>query len=134
MTFWKSKDFKALQNEWYQRLEELGFQDAEQSIGGDLVLKQRSDHPYKGIDQFSREMKEMYFAILAQKVHEAEFRNEVDCLIMTWHAEGANIKSILQELTRLGKTRGRDTIRWTIRKYEMAWGLKTYTPSQLHKK
>lgn len=134
MTFWKTKGFKALQDEWYQRLEALGFHDAECMVGEEFVLRQNAAHPYKGLDQLSRDMKEMYFAILSQKIQEAEFKTEIDCLIMTWHAEGSNIKSIIDDLERAGKKRSRKTIRSTIRKYEMAWGIKNYTLMQLNKK
>lgn len=134
MTFWKTKEFKALQDAWYKRLEGLGFQDAEKTVGGEVVLKQNSSNAYRGADPDLIELKEKYFNLLTEKVQDAEFRSEVDRLIMTWHAEGMLIKYICEELDDMGMWRARDTVRYTIRKYEMAWGIKAWTPRQLHKK
>ncbi len=133
MTFWKTKEFKALQDAWYRRLESLGFQDAERSIGHEMRLKKLASHSaYRDADELTIESKTQYFNILSEKINEAEFLSEVDRLVMTWYCDGMNIKHICIELDKLGMKRGRDTIRWTIRKYEMRWGMKQYTPRQLH--
>lgn len=132
MTFWKSLSFKALQAEWYQRLEKAGFQDAERLTGAEMVLKQRASHPYKGIPEFERDIKQAYFAILAQRLHETAFKDEIDKLIMTWHAEGHTVKMICEDLDNLGEPRNRNTIRYMIRRYEMAWGMRSYPRSKLN--
>lgn len=135
MTFWKSPDFKALQEYWYRLLESQGFQDAEMTRGDRHVLKQDSEHLYRtNKDPLRRENKETYYRMLSQRVHEAEYKRDIDRLIMTWYAECKEIASICEELERMGQRRCRTSIRYIIRKYEMAWGIRKYTRRQLHLK
>lgn len=42
MTYWKTREFKNLQQAWYQRLEAEGFQDAEELVGNEMRIKERS--------------------------------------------------------------------------------------------
>ena len=137
MTFWKSQAFKALQKDWYQRLEGSGFQDAEQEIAGEHVLKQSAAHPYQNVrHELDRTSKEAYYRLMAHLVHRTVFSNEKDRIILTMFADGAKIKDICEELTRQGWGWGisRHAIRFRIRTYEMRWGLREYTPKQLNKK
>lgn len=134
MNFWKTKSFKELQRTWYQQLQKEGFQDAEEPIGDEMVLKQSAAHPYHGADQLVRTSKEAYYRLLSQQVQEAEFRSEVDRIILTMFAEGSPLKSIREAISKLGMVRCRNTITFTIRKYEMRWGLREYSPRQLNRK
>lgn len=134
MTFWKSQTFKALQNHWYKRLEQKGFVDAEKVIGDDLVLKQTATAVYKDAHEVARKGKDAYFYIMAQHMHEENFKDDIDRYIMLWHVEGKKIKDICKYLEWLGTDRCRNTICFTIRKYEMKWGIRKYTPKQLNKK
>ncbi len=79
-------------------------------------------------------MKEEYFRILGQAVQDEEtvFRNDTDRYILTRHSEGAKIKMIMKELEAKGKAKARDSIRYIIRRYEMAWGIRQYSQVQLH--
>ena len=134
MSYWKSPHFRTLQKIWYQRLEETGFQDHERFVGNNSELIQFSVNAYKSMDQTRRENKAAYFNLLSQNLHYAEFASKVDELILTWYADGKKIKVICEELERLGERRCRGTIRYTIRKYEMKWGMRQYTPKQLNQK
>ncbi len=134
MTFWETKHFKALQRAWYQRLKDQGFQDAEELIGTELVLRQTAAHPYRGQDQLGRESKEAYYYFVAQQIDDTVFATDIDRLIMLRHSEGRKICHIVAELEELGMGRTRDTVRYRIRVYEMKWGIRQYTPKQLNKK
>lgn len=134
MTFWKSPKFKALQEAWYQRLAASGFQDVEEMIGFDMVLRQTAHHAYRGTDDLMRDSKADYYHLVSQKVQETEFESDVDKLILTRHAEGKKHVHICRELELLGLARNRKTIRYRIRIYEMQWGLRTYTPRQLNRR
>ncbi len=134
MTFWKATPFRALQRTWYKRLEECGFHDAEKIAHGEMVLKQSASHPYKGKDELTREIKEHYYQMLAQQVEDADFASDVDRLILSLYADGKKIKIICEELEKRGDRRCRGTIRFTIRKYEMEWGIRKYTARQLNRK
>lgn len=134
MTFWKSPSFIELQRAWYQRLEEEGFQDAEQLVGDQLVLKQIAAHPYRNEDELGRAMKEAYFRLLGQEIQKGEFITQIDKVILTMFSEGYTYRAICIALEKLGTPRHRKTVRFTIRKYEVLWGLREYTPRQLNKK
>ncbi len=103
-------------------------------MGDDLVLKQSASSPYKGSDELSRENKGAYFNLISELVQTREFDNDVDKMIMGWHAEGKKIKDICKYLEWLGDSRARTTVRFTIRKYEMQWKIRIYTDKQLNKK
>lgn len=134
MTFWKSPSFKALQDAWYQRLADEGFRDQEVLVKGEMQLKWDAQRAYMRMKPLCREMREAYFRLLAQKVQENGFRSEIDRLILMRYAEGAKIKLIIEELKAIGKTRCRNSVTFIIRRYEMEWGLKEYTPKQLNRR
>ena len=142
MTYWETSSFKALQADWYRRLKEDGFQDAERVVelpqpDGTtktyLKFKRTSSHAICETTVEQKEQKEAYFRLLGQLVHVSEYESEVDRLILNMFADGERIKKIVETLALFGTSRGRDTVRWTIRKYEMRWGLKEYTQRQLHR-
>lgn len=129
-------EFLRLQQTWYQKLSDLGFNDIEKLQGDELVLSQTASYCYRNGDPFTRAMKEQYFRFMSQAVYDenTEFKNEVHRHIMIRHSEGAKIKTILKELHARGTARNRNSIRFIIRKYEVAWGLRSYNPSQLNVK
>lgn len=132
MTFWKTREFKELQAEWYAKLKVSGFQDAEVLIDGEPLLRQGADHPYRYSEPTARVCKEAYFRILSEYVRQAPFRNKTDRIILVLRAEGAKIQQICDTLAFLGRGRYRGTIRYTIRKYEMQWGIRRYSPKELN--
>lgn len=134
MSYWNSPTFKSLQRTWYRRLEADGFQDAEEMIGSELMLRQSATHPYRHTDELGIETKEAYYNFLSQQASEFQFHNDIDRVILTMFAEGAKIKRISEALEKRGQPRCRWTIRYRIRAYEMKWGLREYTPRQLGKK
>jgi len=131
MTKWNTPEFKALQKEWYQRLEDEGFQDAEALVDGEMVLQQRAGNAYRGSVQVERESKEAYFRLLGQLVHKAKYDRKIDKKILMAYAAGDRITVIVRELRRCGTPRNRTAVRFIIRKYKMRWGLEEYTNKQL---
>lgn len=109
-------------------------------IGSELVLTQSANHPYKDADDLQRTAKESYFRLVAQLVHETVFQTAVDRIIMTMFADGARMKEIVAALERrippcfIERRRCRMTVRMTIRRYEMEWGIREYSPRQLNKR
>lgn len=130
------EQFKKLQKEWYELLAATGFKDIEKQEGSECVLIQTSSYCFRNVDNFCKEVKETYFRSIAQAAHDEEtkFRNEIDRFILMRHAEGAKIKTIMTELIARGMGRNRDSIRYIIRRYEMAWGLRSYSSRELHRK
>lgn len=133
MKYWQTPHFKALQRAWYAELAKDGFEDAEELVGADMMLRQIAAHPYRNAEELGIKTKEAYYRFLFQRVQGSAFDNDIDCVIMTMFAEGAKIKRIVESLETQGKTRCRETVRYTIRRYEMQWGLRQYTPKQLRK-
>lgn len=157
MTYWKSSGFRELQQAWYQRLAETGFEDAERLVGDELELRQSSTAPYRSMTCLKRRVrrddmgevvrvtrreinitaryaKEQYFHVVSALVQDTTFRNEVDRLVVVRYAEGRKACEICEELKQRGTPRFRHAIRFIVRRYETLWGLKKWTPRQLGKK
>lgn len=128
------EEFRCLQQTWYKTLSETGFKDIEKISGDELVLVQTASACYRNTDEFTRGMKEEYFRCMAQFANDEEtvFRNSIDRHILTRHAEGAKINVISAELKERGVTRNRASVRFIIRKYEAAWGLRAYDSRKLN--
>ncbi len=47
MSYWQRPHFRAMQRAWYAKLEAAGFEDVEELIAGEMVLRQTAAHPYK---------------------------------------------------------------------------------------
>lgn len=127
-------EFRKLQQSWYKILSESGFKDIEELRGDDLVLKHTASFCYRASDELSRGIKEEYFRTLSQNALDEEtvYRNEIDKHILIRYSEGARIKTITEELLLLGFSRDRKSIKFIIRRYENAWGIKHYQPHQLN--
>ncbi len=134
MTYWKSPVFKALQQAWYAKLADKGFEDAEEMVGADMMLKQIAAHSYRDMDELGITTKAAYYRALGEMVQVSVFQSDVDRMILTMFAEGSKIKQIIDALAGKGSRRCRKTVMVTIRRYEMIWGLRQYTPQQLNKR
>jgi hypothetical protein len=132
-------DFGKLQDEWYSRLEEDGFKDIERKPdknirfagkNGGLLNEGNLDHLNR-IDTIR-----CYFAIIHEYAFDetAVFKSEMHKYILQRYAEGARLCDIVRELTKLGMPRDRKAIKFIIRRYEMEWKIKNYTPKQLGKR
>lgn len=127
-----------MQAEWYARLKAEGFDDAERLVNGEPMLRQFSARIGR------EETPEAYFTLLRSHVSATVFQRESDRIIMTMHADGSTVAEILETLQLMPPRfpprflsphyrcrRNRQTIRFTIRKFEAHWGLKTYSRRQL---
>jgi hypothetical protein len=122
--FWQTAKFKELEREWNERLARSGFRDAETTVNGRPLLKQRASNSYRGATLVERENKRRYYELLGVHAHAECFTDWVDCVVLHWRATGAKIKTISQILETLGERCHRETIRGIIRKYEMKWGIR----------
>jgi hypothetical protein len=130
----KQEEFRCLQKTWYRVLSDSGFKDIERFSGSELVLVQTAAACYRNTDHFTRLMKEEYFRCMAKMANdeETEFRNEIDRYILVRHSEGAMINVIMTELEARGMKRNRASIRFIVRRYEDAWGIRKYEPRKLN--
>ena len=130
-------EFEKLRAQWYEKLAQSGFKDREDLIDGELKLQEEAPFiRYKCMPPHIKAAKGEYYQVINNRVNddETKFRNETDRYVMMRHSEGAQIKQITDELNILSAERDRKTIRIMIRRYEMAWGLKSYTRKELNLK
>lgn len=131
--------FRSLQKYWYDILRVSGFKDVERLVDGEPVLYHFEAHEFSSrreIDKFDFEMDQEYYRALLHVSNDetTKYKNDVDKIIMRMHAEGAKIRDIIHSLLTYGETRNRASIRYIIRRYEMAWNIRKYTAKQLNKK
>lgn len=132
MNSWQTKQFKDLQAIWYEKLSANGFVDIEHVVGDDQELIQSATYPYRyNPSVIERQNKQVYFEQLSKHVQEQVFSNEIDKLILSKRADGCQIKEIVDALIKVGYRRTRETVRFTIRRYENSWGIRSWTPKQL---
>lgn len=114
--------FKALLEEWNQKLYQTGFKDAECYVQGILELKRPGNmRRYEALDPIIREAKAQYYRLVAKYVAETQFEDELEKRILTLHAQGfsqARIKRLLRV------TGHRCKIYYPLYRWLRAWGLK----------
>ncbi len=126
--------FKELQKEWYAILKQHGFKDIEIVKEGELFLRHTdSTYWYRKSRQMNESNAE-YLAVIRSIVGDKDthFRNDVHRYILDRYGEGISIKEIVNGLVARGTKRNRKSVRFIIRRYEMAWKLRTYTAKQLN--
>jgi hypothetical protein len=126
--------FKELQSYWYSLLEKAGFKDQEILIGEELILKRPPFH-YRNTQIKRKELQEEYYKMMSEHALDetTQFSNQIDKYIILRHIEGVKQKQIVQELLECGTPKSRRSVRVIIRRYEMRWGIRYYTPEQLNK-
>lgn len=119
--FWKSEKFRRLQEYWYKKLAENGFEDAERKG----LLIQNAPNSYRQETPTKREQKLEYFLLLGQGVSEERFECEIDKKVMTMIADGISLVEIAKKCKM-----DRNTLRYICRRYEHKWGIKSWTLKQ----
>lgn len=145
-------EFNKLRDEWYRRLEADGFKDVELKPDKNIRLIGKSIRArWHEVGQEEREeredffigksaltinyagIKRAYFELLYAHANneKVQFKNEMHKYILQRYAEGVRLCDIVKGLKHLGMQRDRKAVKFIIRKYEMEWQIKTYTPRQL---
>lgn len=131
MSPWKTSSLKELYKEWEKKLKDSGFEDAEQSVGNDRVLKQYATN-------FSRQepldqtlARGRYYDLLLHRVNQSRFLDPVHKTIMHRTAKGAKNSEIHQELREAGIRINIHTIYLIIRRYEYQWGIRKWTAKEM---
>lgn len=127
--------FKALQDEWYGKLKEIGFNDIEREYKGEIFLKEWASNAYRAgkVHSETVEEKTEYYRLLSgQFSDEQAFEDDSDRLIMEKTCDGWTIAEISRELKERGwEKHNRDTIRYIRRRYETKWGIRQWPPEQM---
>lgn len=147
--FWRSKNFKSLAEIWDEKLKEAGFLDAEIELKTERTLRQKASNCYRHASEVERDLRQQYFTQVGYFANNTDllngekdlglfayalFPNELEKLVMVRHSEGATIREIVDEITLKGMTRDRKTIRHIIRRWQMKWGIRSWTLRQMNLK
>lgn len=112
----------------------MGFEDAEVDLKGDRALKQKASNSYRQAAELERESRLDYYCIVSNLAQNTKFHNILDEIVMVKHSDGATIKEIVDILKLKGISRDRKTIRYIIRRWQMNWGIKIWSPRQMNLK
>ena len=132
--WYQTQKFKDLDYLWLQKLKESGFKDQEKTLGNDRVLTQKGSNAYRQAPQVVRDNKLRYYELIGQCVFSQKWTDDASRIIMFRRSEGVKIKDICLELKDKDLKCHRQTVRFTIRKYENLWGLRKWQPHQLKSK
>lgn len=95
-----SKEFKALQDKWYKKLKQEGFEDIERAGG---ALKTDPMQNIKTFyDQGSFEAKQSYHSSVGYFLHHHKFTSEKERLIWEYHSNGVSIRDTVEFLRKKG--------------------------------
>lgn len=140
----KDPQFKALQKEWYQKLEDSGFEDIETLDKYGMRLKSEHRRLFRSRGPNDRDMwqkvyieaKAEYFRTLTHKVNDPDtvYKSDMDRIILYLYSEGETTAKIVECLAAFGYVRKRKSIVYLIRRYEFEWGLRRYSDRQLNRR
>lgn len=131
--FYKTEEFQQLQQDWYGKLKQDGFEDIEKEVKGERVLRQRASYAFHHTAGKDPELLRAYYALLSEHLAGEPWANDIDRIILTRLAEGATISAISKTLKELGQPLWhRQSIRFRIRKYEHNLGIRHWTEHQLN--
>lgn len=111
----RAKSFLELKKQWYQRLEEEGFEDIERA---EHALKlYHSDYfaDSRRNDSSVIEAKETYYRVAGQFLNDHKFKNKWERMVWAMHAEGKGIREIAASIKRPGL---KDKIHITLNRLE----------------
>ena len=110
----KPVNFKKLQQDWYKKLKDSGFEDIERPNG---LLKMWSSEYERFISIYDRTTwiaKAQYFQLAENFFHDYKFETEKDKLIWGWHKENISIRNIVKKLKLQEISTNRDAVHKTI--------------------
>jgi len=138
--FWNCPKFKRQQDEWYQKLNEVGFNDIERipNAYGDgscnvfWDLSKGVPSAYMGKHPTCRESMLDYYLLLSHGFdNEKNFATDLDRIVMAFFCDGMEPRQIVRELAKLGIKRHRKTMTFIRRRYEHKWGVRKWTRLQM---
>ena len=124
MEFWRTKGFKKLQLVWNEKLKESGFKEELENI---------ASTSYGKASPLERETRLEYYLKVEECFNKTIFDDPAECIIMGLHAQGCDSREIGVKLLEAGISRHKRTILYTIKRYQMKWGIRSWTPKQMKK-
>lgn len=80
-----------LKREWYQRLEDLGFEDAEKALGS---AQANYNYPPEDAGSVFQNSRGSYYRWAREKLSSSEFKSHTDKIIWEYHSEGMSRREI----------------------------------------
>lgn len=119
--FYETKDFLKLDNEWQKKLEESGFEDAEN--------KERNLKEWDG-QQFKRttrnrdsvvymESKIEYYRLASRFLHEYKFEDNISKVIWELHADGLSKTETVKAIKKLRLIGNIHKVKYVIKKLQV---------------
>ena len=94
-----SSEFKALKNEWYQKLKDEGFKDAENDFGLKVYHAAAFSRETNAI---KNETKETYFTLAQHFLQSHKFESSLHELIWAYRCEGLSFRNIAKKVNASG--------------------------------
>lgn len=98
---------------WYKKLEDSGFEDAEQDENS---LKEWSSAFYRPRNTRLQASREPYFRLASHFLHDYQFETERDRVIWEYHAEGLQVHEIVDTLKKVKMPLSRTRVYHTIQR------------------
>jgi len=90
------KAYKALQDKWYKKAKDSGFQDIEY---GDGSIRNCRPRTITNMDPVLRQAKEEYYTMAYHFLYEHKFKSLLEQIIWEYHTEGISVRNIAKILT-----------------------------------
>lgn len=110
----QDKKFKALQNKWYSKLKDSGFNDIERD--GDQLKTDPMQNVTTFYNQDCFEAKQTYYRMVGEFLHNYKFEDIKERLIWELHSEGVSIRDSVIELKKRGYKAYKRQVHETIQK------------------
>lgn len=114
---YQNKEFKALRDEWYQKLKKDGFEDVEQVVGNkDPNLKAWHSFHFQMSEHATRySIIQPYYYHAEHFINEHEFEDEMQKRIWEMHTNGDPVRKIAVQLRTPTNQLNKDNINEIIR-------------------
>lgn len=131
--WYKSREFKEIEEEWYKKLKDTGFQDIEYMKRGEQQLAQSCLNVYYQQNSISVDNKTSYFTAIRDKINEEPWNNQLHKLILSFHAEGVSkVETVKILKSQFNISIHRQTVMFIVRRYVHKWGIRFFTKEQMY--
>lgn len=98
MSMFRTRKFKRLQKKWYSKLEDLGFDEIEDTDSPREFLKSWHNHHFQNIDPLVIEFNKEYYDQARSALHTYRFETKKEEKIWELHADGLSLREIAAKL------------------------------------
>lgn len=96
----QSRQFKALEQIWYEKLKAEGFEDIEDCDKRDRPLSAWHSFKFPALNAGQREASTLYFEAASELLHTYEFERPIERFIWALHCQGLSKREIEIEVSK----------------------------------